>query len=95
MAVPPAAESVTPLSDGGYLSVRTRPVCTDLFDTACAIYRDVYETQNKAGAEADFDKPEGFTYDPVSQRFDPAFADELPFEVDPVKVAELARKAGE
>ncbi|MDO4807552.1 MAG: ABC transporter ATP-binding protein [Coriobacteriales bacterium] len=67
---------------------------SELIET-CAIYRDVYETQNKAGAEADFDKPEGFTYDPVSQRFDPAFADELPFEVDPVKVAELARKAGE
>lgn len=61
----------------------------------CDIYRDVYETQNKAGAEADFDTPGGFRYDPVSQRFDPAFANELPFEVDPVKVAELARKAGE
>jgi len=32
--------TVTPLSDGGYLSVRTRPVCTNLFDTACALYRD-------------------------------------------------------
>ena len=32
--------TVTPLSDGGYLSVRTRPVCSDLFDTACAIYRE-------------------------------------------------------
>ncbi len=27
--------TVTPLADGGYLSVRTRPVCTDLFSTAC------------------------------------------------------------
>lgn len=64
----------------------------------CDIYRDVYETQNKAGSEADFDQLEGVEnihYDPVSQRFDPAFADELDFEVDPAVVAELARKAGE
>lgn len=61
----------------------------------CDIYRDVYETQNKAGAEADFDSLEGIAYDPISQRFDPAFEDELPFEVDPAVVAELARKAGE
>lgn len=44
----------------------------------CDIYRDVYQTQNKAGAEADFDSLEGASYDPLSQRFDPAFADELP-----------------
>lgn len=41
------------------------------------IYRDVYETQNKKGSTADFDKLEAGTYDPLSQRFDPAFADEL------------------
>ena len=40
------------------------------------IYRDVYEAQNKSGSEADFDEP-GATYDPMSQRNDPAFADEL------------------
>jgi ATP-binding cassette subfamily B protein len=65
---------------------------------SCDIYRDVYEAQNKAGSEADFDKledVEGIHYDPVSQRFDPAFANELDFEVDPAVVAELARKAGE
>lgn len=48
----------------------------DLLKT-CDIYRDVYETQNKAGAEADFDTLEGVPYDPMSQRYDPAFADEL------------------
>ena len=62
---------------------------------SCDIYRDVYETQNKAGGEADFDKLEGIHYDPISQRFDPAFSDELDFEVDPAVVAELARKADE
>lgn len=45
---------------------------------SCDIYRDVYETQNKAGSEADFDQLEGIAYDPMSQRNDPAFADELP-----------------
>ena len=40
--------TVTPLSDGGYLSVRTRPVCSDLFDTACAIYRDARATEDRA-----------------------------------------------
>ncbi len=44
----------------------------------CEIYRDVYETQNKVGAEADFDSLEGLVFDPMSQRNDPAFADELP-----------------
>ena len=44
---------------------------------SCDIYRDVYEAQNKAGAEADFDTPDGVPYDPMSQRNDPAFADEL------------------
>lgn len=43
----------------------------------CDIYRDVYETQNKQGSEADFDELEGIGRDPLSQRFDPAFADEL------------------
>ena len=66
----------------------------ELLET-CDIYRDVYEAQNKAGAEADFDNEFEFVYDPISQRFDPAFADELPFEVDPAVVAKLARKAGE
>ncbi len=61
----------------------------------CDIYRDVHDTQNKAGAGADFDKLEGIAYDPISQRFDPAFASELPFEVDPAVEVELARKAGE
>ena len=40
--------TVTPLSDGGYLSVRSRPVCTDLFDTACAIYRDARAVEDQA-----------------------------------------------
>ena len=40
--------TVTPLSDGGYLSVRTRPVCSDLFDTVCAIYRDARATEDQA-----------------------------------------------
>ena len=44
---------------------------------SCDIYRDVYETQNRAGANADFDAKEGVVYDPLSQRNDPAFADEL------------------
>ena len=66
----------------------------ELIET-CDIYRDVYETQNKVGNEADFDKLEGIDYDPISQRFDPAFSDELDFEVDPAVVARLARKAGE
>ncbi len=43
----------------------------------CDIYRDVYETQNKQGSEADFDELEGIGRDPLSQRFDPAFANEL------------------
>ena len=49
----------------------------ELLET-CSIYRDVYEAQNKKGNDADFDKLEGFGHDPLSQRFDPAFADELP-----------------
>lgn len=40
--------TITPLSDGGYLSVRTRPVCTDLFDTACTIYRDARAVEDRA-----------------------------------------------
>ncbi|CAM2908564.1 PAS domain-containing protein [Actinomyces slackii] len=45
--------TVTPLSDGGYLSVRTRPVCTELFDTACAIYRDARAVEDTALALGD------------------------------------------
>lgn len=48
----------------------------ELLET-CAIYRDVYEVQNKAGSEADFDEPSGVAFDPMSQRNDPAFAHEL------------------
>ena len=48
----------------------------ELLET-CDIYRDVYETQNRAGSQADFDRLEGLEYDPMSQRNDPAFADEL------------------
>ena len=48
----------------------------ELLET-CDIYRDVYETQNRAGAQADFDKLEGVEFDPLSQRNDPAFAHEL------------------
>ncbi len=44
---------------------------------SCAIYRDVYEAQNKRGSDADFDQLEGIGADPLSQRFDPAFAHEL------------------
>ena len=40
--------TVTPLSDGGYLSVRTRPVCSDLFETACDIYRDARAIEDQA-----------------------------------------------
>ena len=40
--------TVTPLSDGGYLSVRTRPVCTNLFDIACAIYREARTVEDRA-----------------------------------------------
>ena len=57
-----------------------RPEVAELIET-CDIYRDVYEAQNKAGAEADFDTPEGIGHDPLSQRFDPAFANELPVDV--------------
>ncbi|MBR3318042.1 MAG: ABC transporter ATP-binding protein [Atopobiaceae bacterium] len=48
----------------------------ELLET-CDIYRDVYEAQNKAGSEADFDPLEGGAVDPLSQRYDPAFASEL------------------
>ena len=48
----------------------------ELLET-CTIYRDVYEVQNKAGSEADFDEPGSVAYDPMSQRNDPAFAHEL------------------
>jgi len=44
---------------------------------SCAIYRDVYEAQNKAGSGADFDSPGSVAFDPMSQRNDPAFAHEL------------------
>ncbi len=60
--------------DAGHVAAFGRE--EDLLKT-CDIYRDVYETQNKAGAEADFDSLEGVPYDPMSQRNDPAFADEL------------------
>ncbi|WP_366181302.1 PAS domain-containing protein [Actinomyces timonensis] len=40
--------TVTPLSDGGYLSVRTRPTRDDLFETACAIYRDARAVEGAA-----------------------------------------------
>lgn len=43
--------TVTPLADGGYLSVRTRPVCTDLFSTACDIYRDARAVEDAALAQ--------------------------------------------
>lgn len=43
----------------------------------CDIYRDVYDTQNRQGSDADFDELEGIGHDPLSQRFDPAFANEL------------------
>lgn len=43
--------TVTPLADGGYLSVRTRPVCTDLFSTACDIYRDARAVEDSALAQ--------------------------------------------
>ena len=60
--------------DGGRVAAFGRE--RELLKT-CSIYRDVYEAQNKAGAEADFDTPDGVPYDPMSQRNDPAFADEL------------------
>ncbi len=45
--------TVTPLPDGGYLSVRTRPVCTDLFETACAVYREARRVEDQALAQGD------------------------------------------
>ena len=48
----------------------------ELIET-CSIYRDVYETQNAVGAFADFDSVDNVVFDPMSQRNDPAFADEL------------------
>ena len=48
----------------------------ELLET-CDIYRDVYEAQNRQGSEADFDSLEGIAFNPMSQRYDPAFADEL------------------
>lgn len=48
----------------------------ELLET-CDIYRDVHEVQTRVGASADFDRLEGLAYDPLSQRNDPAFADEL------------------
>ena len=59
------------------------------------IYRDVYEAQNKAGSEADFDELDGVGYNSVSQRYDPAFVNEMGLEWDDAAVAQLARKAGE
>ncbi|WP_259390792.1 PAS domain-containing protein [Actinomyces sp. 2119] len=45
--------TVTPLPDGGYLSVRTRPVCTDFFETACSIYREARQVEDQALAQGD------------------------------------------
>ena len=52
-----------------------------------SIYRDVYETQNKKGNSADFDSPDGLFYDPLSQRFDPAFSVELPEDMATIAAA--------
>lgn len=60
---------------------------------SCQIYRDVYEAQTKAGSGADFDELEGVGHDPLSQRFDPAFADEL--EAATVMSAKRQGKDGE
>ena len=48
----------------------------ELLET-CPIYRDVWEVQNKAGSEADFDGVDESGFNPMSQRNDPAFAHEL------------------
>ncbi|MDO4258434.1 MAG: PAS domain-containing protein [Actinomycetaceae bacterium] len=37
--------TVTPLPDGGYLSVRSRPMCEDIYETALDIYRDAREVE--------------------------------------------------
>lgn len=68
-----SCDRILVLDDGRVVAFGREP---ELLRT-CDIYRDVYETQNKAGAEADFDQLEGIKYDPMSQRNDPAFADEL------------------
>lgn len=39
--------TVTPLPDGGYLSVRTRP-CTDTFDTIAAAYQEMNDVEHAA-----------------------------------------------
>lgn len=47
--------TVTPLADGGFLSVRTRPLCTDLLDTVRAMYaaaRPKELSAREAGASA-------------------------------------------
>ena len=59
----------------------------------CKIYRDVHEVQTKVGSGADFDELESMGRDPLSQRFDPAFADE--FEAATVTTAETQGKDGE
>ena len=63
----------------------------ELIET-CDIYREVYETQNSEGYDADFDFPPVYEYDPVSQRYDRAFADELEDGAVPVEIeVKLAR----
>ncbi len=53
----------------------------ELLET-CDLYRDVYDTQNSAGYFADFDNPPEPNYDPVSQRYDPAFYDKTGDPID-------------
>ena len=43
--------TVTPLRSGGYLSVRTRPVCEELFSKAYEIYDDARATEDQAKAD--------------------------------------------
>ena len=43
--------TVTPLRSGGYLSVRTRPVCEELFSKAYEIYDDARATKDQAKAD--------------------------------------------
>ncbi|WP_172119682.1 PAS domain-containing protein [Actinomyces faecalis] len=43
--------TVTPLRDGSYLSVRTRPVCEDLFSTALSVYVGARKVEDRVLAE--------------------------------------------
>nr|WP_300339228.1 PAS domain-containing protein [Actinomyces sp.] len=43
--------TITPLRDGSYLSVRTRPVCEELFSTALSVYVGARKVEDRALAQ--------------------------------------------